>query len=49
MIVSMFLSLSHSALGILATGKHVNHGDEYGQEIPANFYEPRKAIALAKT
>ena len=34
LIVSMFLSLSHCALGIFATGKRVNHG----LEIPVNFH-----------
>ena len=46
LIVSMFLSLPHCALGIFATGKHVNHGVEYGLEIPVNFhfYGPEKAM-----
>ena len=53
MIVSIFLSLSHCALDIFATGKHVNHRDEYGLEIPAHlqslhFHGPEKAIRLAK-
>ena len=50
MIVSMFLSLSHCALDIFATGKHVNNRGEYAQEIPANFLfdGPEKAIALAE-
>ena len=50
MIVSMFLSLPHCGWYIFATGKHVNHGGEYGLEIPTNFhfYEPEKAINLAK-
>ena len=33
MIVSMFLSLLHWALNIFATGKRVNHVNEYGLEI----------------
>ena len=50
MIVSMFLSLLRCALDVFATGKHVNHGDEYGLEIPAIFlfYGPEKIIKLAK-
>ena len=36
-MVSIFLSLFHCALGIFATGKHVNHRDEYGLEIPTNL------------
>ena len=50
MFVSMFLSLPHCALEIFATGKCVNHGDEYGLEITENFhfYGPEKAINLAK-
>ena len=38
------------SLGIFGTGKRVNHGGEYGLEIPANFhfYGPEKAIKLAK-
>ena len=53
MIVSIFLSLSHCALDIFATGKHVNHRDEYGLEIPTHlqslhFHGPEKAIRLAK-
>ena len=50
MIKSMFLSLSRCTLDIFATGKRVNHGGEYGLEIPANFsfYGPEKAIKLAK-
>ena len=46
MIVCMFLSLPHCALDIFATGKHINHGGEYGLEIPANFhfYGTEKAI-----
>ena len=47
------LSLSHCALGIFTTGKHVNHRDEYGLEIPSNlqclhFHGTEKAIKLAK-
>ena len=50
MIVSMFLFLFYYALYIFATGKRVNHGGDYGLEIPANFYfhESKKAIKLAK-
>ena len=53
MIVSIFLSLSHCALDIFATGKHVNHRDEYGLEVPTNvhflnFHGPEKVIKLAK-
>ena len=50
MIVSMFLSLLRSTLDVFATGKHVNHGGEYGLEIPAIFlfYGPKKIIKLAK-
>ena len=53
MTVSIFLSLSHCALDIFAAGKHVNHRDEYGLEIPANlqslhFHGNEKAIKLAK-
>ena len=53
MIVSIILSLSHCALGILATGKRVNHSDEYGLEFPTNlqslhFHGTEKAIKLAK-
>ena len=52
-IVLIFLSLSHCALDIFATGKNVNHRDEYGLEIPTNFQflnfdGPEKAIKLAK-
>ena len=36
-IVSMFLSLLRYALDVFATGTRVNHGDEYGLEIPATF------------
>ena len=33
-----------------STGKHVNHGAEYGLEIPTNFhfYRPEKTIKLVK-
>ena len=53
MILSIFLFLSHYTLGIFATGKHVNHRDENGLEIPANlqslhFHGIDKAIKLAK-
>ena len=53
MIVSIFLSLSHCALGILATGKHVNYRDEYEVEFPTNlqslhFHGTEKATKLAK-
>ena len=50
MIVSMFLFLLHCALEVLATEKRVNHGGEYGMEIPAIFifYWPEKIIKLAK-
>ena len=53
MIVPIFLSLPHYALNIFATGKHVNHRDEYGLVIPKNlqsldFRWPEKAIKLAK-
>ena len=53
MIVPVFLSLPHYALNIFATGKHVNHRDEYGLVIPKNlqsldFRWPEKAIKLAK-
>ena len=46
----MFLSLPHCNLDIFSTGKHVNHGDDYGLEILANFplYGPENAIKLAK-
>ena len=48
MIVSMFLSLLRCALDVFATGKGVNHGGEYGLEIPAIFlfYGPEKTIKL---
>ena len=50
MIVSVFLSLSYCILHIFATGKRVNHGGEYGLEIPANFhfYGLEMAIKLTK-
>ena len=50
MIVSMFLSLLCCALDVFATAKRVNHGGEYGLEIPAifPFYGPEKIIKLAK-
>ena len=53
MIVSIFLFLSHCALGIFATGKHANHRDEYGLKIPTNlqslhFHGTKKAIKLVK-
>ena len=52
-IVSIFLSLSHCSLVIFATGKHVNHRDEYGLAIPTNlqslhFYGTEKTITLSK-
>ena len=53
MIVSIFLPLSYCVLGIFATGKHVNHRDEYGLEFPTNlqflhFHGTEKTIKLAK-
>ena len=50
MIVSMFLSLSHCASDIIATGKRIKHGGECGLEIPAkyHFYGLEIAIKLAK-
>ena len=35
---------------IFATGKHVNHGGEYGLEISTtfHFYGPKKAMKLAQ-
>ena len=50
MIVSMFLPLPHCALDIFATGKRVNHGDQYRQEIRAkfNFYGLENTIKLAR-
>ena len=53
MIVSIFLYLSHCALDIFATEKHVNHRDEYGLEIPTNLqflncHGPEKTIKLGR-
>ena len=53
MIVSIVLSLPHFALGIFAAGKHVNHRDQYGLEIPTNiqslhFHGTEEAIKLVK-
>ena len=53
MIASIFLSLPHCALGIFATGKYVNHRDEFGLEIPTNLkslhiHGTEKVIKLAK-
>ena len=50
MVVSMFLSLLRCVLDVFATAKRVNHGDEYGLEIPAIFlfYGLEKIIKLAK-
>ena len=53
MIVSIFLSLCYCTLGIFATGKHINHSDEYGLDISTNlqslhFHGTEKAIKLAK-
>ena len=53
MIASIFLSLSHCALGVFATGKRVNHSDQYGLEILGNlqslhFHRTEKVIKLAK-
>ena len=53
MIISIFLFLSHYALGIFATGKQVNHKVEYRLETPANlqylhFHGTQQAIKLAK-
>ena len=36
--ISMTVSLPHCALDIFATRKRVNHGGEYGLEIPENFH-----------
>ena len=46
----MFLFLPHRTLDIFTIGKRVNHGGEYGLEIPVNFYfyGLEKAIKLAK-
>ena len=43
--ISIFV---HCALDIFATGKRVNHGGEYGLEIPTifHFYGPKQAIKL---
>ena len=54
MVVSIVLSLSYCALDIFATGKYINHRDEYGLEIPTNlqslhFHGPEKTIKLPKT
>ena len=45
--------MSHCALNIFATRKHVNQRDEFGLEIPTNaeilhIHGPKKAIKLAK-
>ena len=53
MIVFMFLFPSQCTLDIFAAGKHINHKDEDGLEIPTNlqtlhFHGPEKAIKLAK-
>ena len=45
--------LSHCALGIFATGKHVNQRDEDGLKFPTNlrslhFHGTERAIKLAK-
>ena len=50
LIVSMFLFLPYCTLGIFATGKRVNHGVEYGLEIPVNFhfYGTEKVIKLTR-
>ena len=50
LIVYMFLYLPHCTLDIFATVKCVDHGREYGLEIPGSFhfYEPEKAIKLAE-
>ena len=50
MIVSIFLSLLRCDLDVFATEKRINHGGEYGMEIPAIFlfYGPEKVIKLAK-
>ena len=47
------ISVSYCALDVFATGKHVNHRDEYGLEIPTNlhslhFHGTERAIKLAK-
>ena len=45
----MFLSLYRCALDVFSAGKRVNHGGEYGLEIPAIFlfYGLEKIIKLA--
>ena len=45
-----FYLLLRCTLDVFATGKRVNHGGEYGLEIPANFlfYIPQKANKLAQ-
>ena len=50
MIVSMFLSLPHCALGSFATGKWVNYAGEFWPEILASSYSygPEKAMKLTK-
>ena len=50
MIASIFLSLSHCALDIFATGENVKQRGEYGLEIPTDFHfhGPEKVIKLAK-
>ena len=49
-IVSSFLSLPHSTLGIFATKKCINSESEYGLDIRANvnFGVYKKIIKLAK-
>ena len=44
----MPLSLPHWTLNIFETGKRVNHGGDYGLEIPENFhfYGPEEVIKL---
>ena len=46
MTISMFSSLPHCTLDIFG----INHGDEYGRQISANFpvYGPVKAIELSQ-
>ena len=50
MTLSMFLPLLRCALDVFSTEKRVNHGGEYGMEIPVSFpfYGPEKIIKLAK-
>ena len=50
MTTTMFLSLPHITLDIFPIGKRVNHGGEYGLEIPANFhfYGPKRPLNLLK-